>query len=82
MVVMHTHTHLLFRSMVLSEVKKVEDISMPGLQVDGKGSRAFVSTLVNVAGRIVVDPEHWHQAIGLPIGLRLRDVCVHSSGLL
>lgn len=60
--------------MVLSEVEKVKDISVPRLEVDGKGPRALVSTLVDVAGCIVVDPEHWHQAIGLPIGLR----CVHT----
>lgn len=55
--------------MILSEVEKVEDISMPRLEVDGKGPWSFVSTLIDVAGRIVVDPEHRHQAIGLTIGL-------------
>lgn len=49
--------------MVLSEIKKVKDISVPRLKVDGKCSRALVSSLVNVASCVVVDPQHWHQAI-------------------
>ena len=72
------HTYLLFRSMILFEIEKVKDVSMPRLEVDGKCPRALVSTLINVAGSVVEDPKHWHEAIGLPIGLR----CVHSSGLL
>ena len=62
--------------MVLFEVKKVKNISVPRLEVDGKGPRALVSTLVNVAGCVVVDPEHWHQAIGLPIGLQCGCIAV------
>jgi hypothetical protein len=39
--------HLLF-AVVLSEIQPVEDVSMPGLQVDGKGSFPLATSLINI----------------------------------
>ena len=34
--------------MVLAQVQPVEDVRMPGLEVDGKGALALAAALVNV----------------------------------
>lgn len=53
----------LLRTRVLSQVQKLKDVRVPGLEVDGKGARAFVASLVHVAGRVVVDAQHRDEAI-------------------
>jgi hypothetical protein len=48
---------------VLLEVEEVKDVRMPGLQVDGKCSRALVPSLVYIAGSVVVHPQHRDKTI-------------------
>lgn len=59
---------LLFLAVVLLQVQEVKDVSMPGLQVDGKRSRPLVTALVNIASSVVEHSQHRHQAVAVAIG--------------
>lgn len=58
----------LLLAVVLAEIQELKDVGVPRLQVDSKGTRALVATLVHVPGRVVVHPEHRHDAIRRPVG--------------
>ncbi len=55
--------------MVLSEIKEVKHVSMPWLEIDGKGSRSLVPSLIHIPGSVVEYPQHGNQTIGSPVGL-------------
>ena len=59
-------TGLLF-TMVLPEVHEVEDIVMPGLDVDGESAGSFVASLVDVASSRVVCPKHGNDTVGVAV---------------
>lgn len=48
----------LLLAVVLAQVEELEDVCVPRLNVDGKGSRSLVAALVDVARSVVVDSEH------------------------
>ncbi len=54
--------------MVLAEVKELEDIRVPRLNVDGKGTGTLVATLVNVSCSVVEDTEHGNDTVADTIG--------------
>ena len=54
---------LLLLSVVLLKVENVENIGMPRLDVNCKGSRAFATALVNVARGDVKDAEHRDESV-------------------
>mmetsp|Transcript_12327 Transcript_12327/g.35629 ORF Transcript_12327/g.35629 Transcript_12327/m.35629 type:complete len:325 (+) Transcript_12327:1505-2479(+) len=53
--------------MVLAQFQDVEDVRMPGLDVDRKGAGALAAALVYVSGRGVENSKHGDQPIGLAI---------------
>ena len=57
-----------FFAVVFLQVQEGKDIGMPGLQIDGKAALALASALVHVAGGHVEVAQHWHDAVGYPIG--------------
>ena len=59
--------HLLL-AVVLLQVQEVEDVGVPGLQVDGEGALALAAALVHVAGRVVEHLQHGHEAVGGAVG--------------
>lgn len=54
--------------MVLAKVEELEHISVPGLKVDGEGTRALVATLVDISGSVVEDTEHGNDTVGSTVG--------------
>ena len=59
---------LLFLAGVLFEVDELENVGVLGFEVDGEGAGPFVAALVDVAGRVVVDSQHWHKAVAVAVG--------------
>mgnify|MGYP001587020265 FL=1 len=57
----------LLLAVVLAEVEELEDVGVPRLEVDGERSGSLVSTLVDVARRVVVDAKHGDDAIGVAV---------------
>jgi hypothetical protein len=55
-------------TVVLSEIKELEDIRVPGLEVDGESTRSLVSTLVDIAGSVVEDTQHGNDTVGSTVG--------------
>jgi len=53
--------------MTLPQIQKLEHIRMPRLNVNSKSTRAFVPTLVNVAGGGVVCAEHGDDTVGVVV---------------
>mmetsp|Transcript_58906 Transcript_58906/g.162848 ORF Transcript_58906/g.162848 Transcript_58906/m.162848 type:complete len:327 (-) Transcript_58906:3-983(-) len=49
--------------MVLAEVEPGEDVGVPRLEVHGERALALAAALVNVAGGVVEDAEHRHDAV-------------------
>jgi|SRR5882762_12017816 hypothetical protein len=54
--------------MILPQVKEFKHIIMPRLDVDSERSRAFVASLIDIAGRRVVSAEHRDDTVGVAIG--------------
>merc|ERR1719247_3216173 len=54
--------------MVLLEVQKIEDVSMPGLDVHCKGPLALATTLVHIPCGVVEDTQHRHKTIAMAVG--------------
>ena len=69
-----------FSAIVLPELKEIDDISMPRLQVNGEGALALAAALVHVARSVIVDLEHGHQAVRESIGA--SDVRVRRSNAM
>ena len=59
---------LLLLPVVLPQVQEVEDVRVPGLQVDGEGPGSLVPALVDVPGSVVEDPQHGHEAVTVAVG--------------
>ena len=53
--------------MVLSQVKELEHIGVPRLEIDGKGTGALIATLVNVTCSGVISSKHRHDAVGIAV---------------
>ena len=53
--------------MILSQVKEIKNISMPGLKVDGECTRPLVAALVNITSCRIVCTEHGYDTIGVAI---------------
>lgn len=58
----------LFLAVVLFQIQEVEDVGVPGLQVNGESALALAAPLVHVAGRVVEHLEHGHEAVGGTVG--------------
>lgn len=58
----------LFLPVVLAEVEEVEDVGVPGLEVDRERPLALASALVDVAGRVIEHAEHGDDAVGRAVG--------------
>lgn len=54
---------LFLNTSVFLEVQEVKDVRVPGFKVDGKGSRALVTSLVNVASSVVVNAKHGNETV-------------------
>ena len=61
--------HLLLARVLLG-AEEVEDVAVPGLQVDGERAGPLVAALVHVARGVVVDAEHWNEAVACAVSLR------------
>ena len=61
-------TASVLRTVILAQVKPIEDVCMPRLEVDSEGAFALATTLVYVARCVVENAEHWHDSVGCPIG--------------
>lgn len=57
-----------FFPVVLPQVKEIEDISVPGLEIDGESTGAFVATLVYITRSSIIRSKHRHDAIRIAIG--------------
>lgn len=53
-----------FVPVVFAQIQKGKDVRVPGFQVNGDGSLAFATALVDVPRRIVKDTEHGYDAVG------------------
>ena len=49
--------------MILAQVEELEDVGVPGFDVDGEGTGALVASLVNVAGSRVIRTKHRHNTV-------------------
>ena len=54
--------------MVLPEVYEVEDISVPGFDVNCEGAGLLVASLVDVTGGHIICSKHRDDTIGVAIG--------------
>lgn len=54
-------------SVILAQVKEFEDICVPWLEVDGKCTRAFIASLVDITSSGIVCSQHWHNTVGITI---------------
>lgn len=76
--------------MVFPQVDELEDVGMPGLEVDSKGSWTLVATLVNISGSRVIGAEHRDDTIRVSIstcdvrssGANVVNVDANSTGSL
>src|SRR6185312_17289560 len=59
---------VLFLTMIFAQVKEFKHISMPWLQVYGKGALALSSALVHISGGVVKHAQHRHKAITGTVG--------------
>lgn len=57
----------LFLSVILPQIKELEDIRMPRLKVDCESARPLVSSLINIPRGVVVNPQHRHNTIGITV---------------
>lgn len=55
-------------AVVLSQIKELKDIGVPGFQVDGKSTRTLVATLVNISGGVVEDTQHGDDTVRGTVG--------------
>lgn len=53
--------------MILSQVQELEDVGMPRLDVDGKGTRPLVATLIDISCGVVKDAKHRYNTIRGPV---------------
>ena len=53
--------------MVLSELEEIIDVSVPGLNIDGKGTLSFATTLVYVSCCVVENLEHRDKPVRIAI---------------
>src|SRR3954468_18308468 len=58
----------LLLSVVLAQIQEVKDISVPRLQVDGKGARTLIATLINITCGVIKHAKHRYEAVGCAIG--------------
>mmetsp|Transcript_73024 Transcript_73024/g.201524 ORF Transcript_73024/g.201524 Transcript_73024/m.201524 type:complete len:261 (-) Transcript_73024:541-1323(-) len=59
---------LLLFPVVLPQLDEIEDVCVPGLQVNGKRALALAAALMDKAGRLVEVAQQWHQPIAVTIG--------------
>jgi hypothetical protein len=71
---------ILFLSMVLLELKKLKDISVPWFKIHGKGALSLATTLVYISRSFIEHLEHWNQAIRITV--RTFDVSSVSSDVV
>lgn len=64
-----TSTDLLL-AMVLAQVEEFKNVGVPRFEVNREGSRALVASLIDVAGRVVVDSEHGNDTVRIAVGSR------------
>ncbi|KAG9533704.1 hypothetical protein KCU93_g71, partial [Aureobasidium melanogenum] len=55
-------------TVVLAKVEEGEDIGVPGLEVDGEGTRTLVAALVDISGSVVENTEHGYETVGCAVG--------------
>ena len=65
--------------MVLSELKEVIDIHVPGLEVNSKGSLSLTATLVDKAGSVIEDLKHRNESVSISVGS--ANVAVDSTNV-
>ncbi|KAI6757641.1 hypothetical protein HG531_003466 [Fusarium graminearum] len=58
----------LLLTVILSEIKELEDVGVPWFKVDGEGTRSLVTTLVNVTSSVVEHTQHGNDTVGSTIG--------------
>src|SRR5690606_18060679 len=59
---------LFFFSVVLLQIQEVENISMPGLEVNGKRTFAFSAALVHVTRGVIKHPQHGDDSVRRAVG--------------
>src|SRR6266508_1783324 len=52
-----------FFSVILSEIEKLEDVSMPRLEVDGECSWTLVASLIDITGSGIICTEHGYNTV-------------------
>jgi hypothetical protein len=58
----------LLLTVVLSKIKELEDVRVPGLKVDSESTRSLVATLVNVTSSVVENTQHGNDTVGSTVG--------------
>ena len=56
--------------MVLTKVDELEDIGVPGFEVDGESARTLVAALIHISRSCIVDTEHGNNAVRVAVGAR------------
>ena len=54
---------VLLLACVLLEIKEVEDICVPRFEIHGERSLPLASSLVHISCSVVVNSQHWHDAV-------------------
>ena len=68
---------ILLRAIVLAQLQELVNVRVPRLQVNGEGSLSLAASLVDIAGRVIVDFEHGHESVR--VAVRTCDIRVLSS---
>ncbi|KAH3661623.1 hypothetical protein OGAPHI_006472 [Ogataea philodendri] len=55
-------------TVVLTDVDEIKDVGMPWLDIQGKGTRTLVTTLVNVSGGVVKHSHHRNHTVRSTVG--------------
>ena len=71
--------NLLFFASVLSQFQEIINITVPRLQIYGKGTRPLVASLIYIPGCGIVHTQHWNKTIWDSIGLVKKEIKIGKS---
>ena len=71
--------YLLLFASVLSQFQEIINITVPRLQIYGKGTRPLVASLIYIPGCGIVHTQHWNKTIWDSIGLVKKEIKIGKS---
>ena len=74
-----TFFYLLLFASVLSQFQEIINITVPRLQIYGKGTRPLVASLIYIPGCGIVHTQHWNKTIRDSIGLVRKEINIGKS---